>query len=289
MASITRVVARALIPRAVRNWVRSPSSSIGWLWSEFRHVLGVHPVVEVHPGWRIRCHPAARRSITRTLLRDPEQVAELNEFIRACTPSMVLFDLGAHFGVFSLAAAHRGGPGARIVAVEPSEAACRILRIQAQLNAAGVQVVRAAAGDRPGSTAMLPVGVIANGYFVAADAEHSERETVRVPTVSIDSLADELGIDPTHVKIDVEGAEEAVLRGGEKTLGGVLAPLLFVELHNDLVRKRGGDPQVTLEVLARYGYDHLAEAGQAVSTSDLLSKPLVRVVARKGPEPRSTV
>ncbi len=150
-------------------------------------------MVEAHPGWRIRCHPIARRSITRTLLVDPEQVAELDEFIRACRPSMVLFDLGAHFGVFSLAAAHGGGPRAQIVAVEPSETACRVLRIQARLNDVTVQVVHAAAGDRPGSTTMLPVGVIADGYFVAADAEHPARETVRVPTVSIDSLADRLG------------------------------------------------------------------------------------------------
>ncbi len=239
-------------------------------------------MVEAHPGWRIRCHPIARRSITRTLLVDPEQVAELDEFIRACRPSMVLFDLGAHFGVFSLAAAHGGGPRAQIVAVEPSETACRVLRIQARLNDVTVQVVHAAAGDRPGSTTMLPVGVIADGYFVAADAEHPARETVRVPTVSIDSLADRLGVDPTHVKIDVEGAEEAVLRGGERTLGGDLAPVLFVELHNDLVRRRGGAPQATLEVLAKYGYDHFTEAGQAVSKNDLPSKPLVRVVARKG-------
>jgi FkbM family methyltransferase len=213
---------------------------------------------------------------------DPEQVAELDEFIRACRPSMVLFDLGAHFGVFSLAAAHGGGPRAQIVAVEPSETACRVLRIQARLNDVTVQVVHAAAGDRPGSTTMLPVGVIADGYFVAADAEHPARETVRVPTVSIDSLADRLGVDPTHVKIDVEGAEEAVLRGGERTLGGDLAPVLFVELHNDLVRRRGGAPQATLEVLAKYGYHHFTEAGQAVSKNDLPSKPLVRVVARKG-------
>jgi hypothetical protein len=58
--------------------------------------------------------------------------------------------------------------------------------------------------------------------------------------------------------------------------------VLFVELHNDLVRRRGGAPQATLEVLAKYGYDHFTEAGQAVSKNDLPSKPLVRVVARKG-------
>jgi FkbM family methyltransferase len=245
--------------------------------------VGLHPALQAYPGWQLRCHPAVHRSLTKTQLADPEQVQELADFIDACCPGMALFDLGAHFGVFSLAAARFGGAEARAIAIEPSATACRILGIQARLNGAAerVSVVRAAASDRPGSLQMLPVGVIADGYFVAADRDHPATEGVPVRTVSIDSLVADLDLSPTHVKIDVEGAEAAVLRGGSATLSGHPAATLFIELHNRLVSQRGDDPAAALDLLANYGYRELTEAGRTLSRDEVLQKPLIRVVARK--------
>ena len=54
---------------------------------------------------------------------DDELIEELDSFIAHCRRGMVLFDVGAHFGVFSLAALHYGGPDAIAVAVDPSPAA----------------------------------------------------------------------------------------------------------------------------------------------------------------------
>ena len=56
--------------------------------------------------------------------------------------------------------------------------------------------------------------------------------TMSVPTVTIDSFCAREGLRPSFIKIDVEGAELAVLRGARETIrrgGDVLA--LFVELH----------------------------------------------------------
>lgn len=284
VTSTSKKIVRRILPRSWRNWARSPASSLRWLWGELGHVVGVHPTVEAAPGWRIRCHPVVYRAVTTSQLSDPAQIEELRCFIGTCSCAMVLFDLGAHFGVFSLAATHYGGRDARAVAVEPSPAAGGLLRTQARLNdvARRLHVVHAAAGAEPGWTKMLPVGVIADGYFVSDVADHPAHELVTVRVVTIDHLADDLRLTPTHVKIDVEGAEAAVLRGGERVFSGDRAPLLFVELHNELVRRRGANPQEAVDLLVAYGYARLTVGERSLRLEQLLDEPVVRVVARKG-------
>ncbi len=274
-----RRVLRRLVPRPIRNWVRAPAKTARWLTDELRHSIGLHQDLQIQSDWTLRCHPAAYRAHRTSQVDDPSQAAELDEFVRACRPRMLLFDLGAHFGVFSLAALRYGGGDARSVAVEPSPAAARILEIQSRLNdAAGrVTLVRAAAARGVGAQAMLNAGVIADGFFVAWDEGRPPWELTTVDTVSIDSLARDLGARPTHIKIDVEGAELAALEGGQQVLSREPRPVIFLELHN----KR--DPGEPLELLAELGYRELTVANAPVERVALLASPIARLVARDRP------
>ena len=257
--------------------------SARWLWDEARHFAGADGVLEMHPGWHVRCHPAVYRSLKRTQLSDPAQRVELAEFIAHCSPDLFLFDLGAHFGMFSLAATHFGGAMARAVAVEPSPMAGRMLTVQAELNGVAdrLRVVHAAVGATRGWMPMLPVGVMADGYFVAADGRASERDYANVRVVTIDYLAEDLGVIPTHIKIDVEGAEAAVLGGAQRVLAAHPAPILFIELHNAILRKRGDDPRDVVAMLTDAGYARFHTVGRETTPENLTVEPLVRFVARK--------
>lgn len=276
-------IARACAPRSLRNWLRSPAKSATWVWNEARHAAGACEVFEMRPGWRVRSHPSAYRFAYFAQHHDPEQVAELDAFIGECRPSMTLFDLGAHFGLFSLAALHYGGRDARAVAVDPSPTAARMLRIQARLNGAAdrLTVVEASAGEQPsGWREMVPTGVNGAGYYLAPQ-DHAGGELMRTRATTLDRLAEETSLAPTHVKIDVEGYEASVLRGGRRVLAGEGGPLLFIELHNEIVRAQGGEPRATLDLLDGYGYRLAVFDGSPVSGSFILGRPLIRVVARK--------
>jgi len=196
---------------------------------------------------------------------------------------MILFDLGAHFGLFSLAAIHYGGSDARAIAIEPSAFACRILRDEALMNGVGSQitVVEAAVADRSGRTEMIPVGVIAAGYYSPATETQGPAERRAVRAVTIDELAREHGVWPTHLKIDVEGAEAEALRGAGETLRRSPAPTLFLELHHRLLRERGLDPGRALDILDDAGYRVAGLDGEAISKTELLQRDLIRVVARR--------
>jgi FkbM family methyltransferase len=201
---------------------------------------------------------------------------------------MVLFDVGAHFGLFSLASLHYGGPRARAIAIEPSPTAVRILQLHARLNGVvdRLHVVRAAASDSPGWRPMLPVGVIADGYYIEPTRHHPRSDLVRVPAITLDTMVQELGFLPTHLKIDVEGAEAEVLRGAVATLTAPRPPIVFLELHNSAMRRTGRDSAAPLEFLSQQGYRFFRPEGSPLDLSQALQGPLVRLIAH---HPRSSL
>lgn len=275
-------VARACAPRPVRNWLRAPRRSAAWVWNEARYAAGRRDVCELRPGWRLRSHPSAYPFAYFAQQTDPEQVEEFDAFIESCRPGMVLFDAGAHFGLFSLAALHYGGPEARAVALDPSPTAARMTRIQARLNDAGgrLTVVEAAVGDDTKEKEMVAAGVQAAGYFVAPQG-HAGRELTRARQTTLDEVARSLALRPTHLKIDVEGDEAAALRGARGLLTSGEPPLVFLELHNEMVRAGGRDPREALALLAGFGYEVTSLGGEAVGGEELLRRPLVRVRAAR--------
>ncbi len=275
--SVLTTAVRAAVPRSARNWMRDPVRTFQWGIDQARFALGRRERLELRPGWVLRAHPLAVRCAYAAQTVDPEQRAELDAFLGTCTPGMRLLDIGAHFGVFSLAALHYGGLASRVVAVDPSNTATKMIDLHARLNdcADRLRVVEACAGEAPGERGMLDTGVIGAGYFVAAEAGREFRDLSRVAVVSVDSLCARLRFRPTHLKIDVEGDELEVLRGAAAVLGGDAPPTVFLELHNDILRSRGQDPEAVLERLTRAGY-----ACRDVVTGPIGAATLTRGVTR---------
>lgn len=282
MVSFSKKYVRSIVPRGVRNWLRMPTRSVEWLWDEFKHAAGFNETVEMRRDFSLVCHPGAYNFAYHLQHTDAEQVIEFEDFIAYAIPGMVLFDIGAHFGLFSLAALHYGGQQAVAIAVDPSPAATRMVKIQASLNNVSdrLHVLKASVGDHVGSQRMVDVGVMASGYYVAPELDHTASETTLTDLVTLDDLVDRYDLKPTHLKIDVEGDEFAVLRGGRKMLSESDAPLVFLELHNQIVTQRGGDPNEPLNLLKLYGYD-VIYGDRSIENSDLAEKEIMRVIARK--------
>jgi FkbM family methyltransferase len=129
-----------------------------------------------------------------------------------------------------------------------------MLRLQAGLNdvEGRLLVVEACAGDTDGQIGMLDTGVIGAGYFVPSDGR-IEADVATVASVTIDQLASSTGVEPTHLKIDVEGAELAVFDGARDVISG-LRPFICLELHNAIIRQAGGDPRAVIGRLEVHRY-----------------------------------
>jgi FkbM family methyltransferase len=273
-----RPLARAVIPRSMRNWIRAPGASLSWLFSDVRARLGLLTSYEPRRGWRFKSHPGAIRFAYRAQEEDPEQVSEFNQFIQLCSPGMRLFDLGCHFGLFSLAAVRFGGRDAGAIAVDPSPAAIRMVRFQCGINGLDdrVKTLRACVTDRRGTMHCVDAGVQSAGYFVSPEAGHEDADLTEVDTVSVDDLTERFG-PPTHLKIDVEGHEISVLKGAERTLTQH-RPLVFLELHGDILRRGGETPKEVISHLAMRGYS-LREVDGSPLADSAAERSLTRLLA----------
>jgi FkbM family methyltransferase len=232
----------------------------------------------------LKCHPTAGRFIRANPLNDPAQKKELDEFIDSITPNSIVFDIGAHFGVFSLAALRFGGRNVRVLAIDPSPTAVRMITIQAQLNDIDLdrlQIIRASVGEQVGQQNMVSVGVIGGGYFVAPAKTHSEIDFTKTVSTTVDELVAKIHIRPTHLKIDVEGGEQAVLRGAMNTLASPAGPTVFLELHNALIRERGEKPGEVVGLLESFGYIIRNSSPEVTTRESIVLPDIVRLVATK--------
>lgn len=250
---ITAVI-RSILPRGLRNALRRPRTSWQRLRSKWERAKGKIIEVAILPEWKVRCHPICKEEFS-VFQNDPEQKLELMCFARLATPGMQLIDVGTHWGVFTLAALNYGGPQARVIGIEASAEAVRIYRDNLEINQANdfVTVINAACGAQVGQLKMLTTGAGGADYLVVPAGDRPD--TIVVPQVSVDSVVTEHGFKPSHLKIDVEGFEEEVLRGAEHTLR-TERPVLFLELHGDLIRRRGMLPEAVLQALTEAGYTH---------------------------------
>jgi FkbM family methyltransferase len=272
-----RRLVRSLVPRKVRNLVRRPKATAAWLAQELAYRSGRTVGGPLREDWAPRFHPASV-AIYRAQRDDEDQRLELAGFVERCRPGMIFYDIGASHGVFTLAALRYGGPRTRVVAVDPSPTSNRLLRINLRLSGVEGQVnlIEAAIGAEQGTLTMLTTGPSGDHYLVGTDEDRPD--ALRIPQFTLPGLVERAGgLEPTHLKIDVEGFETEVLQGAISLLRQI-QPELFLELHNAMIRARGRDPLDVLALLADCGYTRLLWRGQPISQDEALAKDITRLV-----------
>jgi FkbM family methyltransferase len=130
-------------------------------------------------------------------------------------PNDVVIDAGAYVGDFTVKAAERAR---LVIAVEPDPGSVELLRRNVR-GLGNVVVAEAALGEGPGVSEM-------EGSGVSARVEPGRGDRVKV--VALDDLMEELGVEPTLLKMDIEGMECAALRGGLRSLRSVRRAVMEV-------------------------------------------------------------
>jgi len=235
-------------------------------------------VVEVaFRGVGFRAPEAAYPDLRYHLADNHDSVEELASVVRiARETGGVLLDVGAARGVISTVFC-LAREGNRAVALEPSPVQVADARAMAAMNGleGRLEVREVAAGSRPAEVpgAVDPIGLIDLSPPPGA-------QTFPVSVVTLDDEARRLGDGPTVVKVDVEGHEAEVLRGARALLAR--RPVLLLELHLDLLERRGERVDELVEMLRGFGYRFESSAGRPLDARAVARSPnaVLRVVAR---------
>lgn len=184
-------------------------------------------------------------------LAERQEMRFLREQVK---PGMVVFDVGANLGFYTFLLADQVGPKGRVHAFEPDPMSFGIL----EKRAAGhpnVEVTRAAAGDRAGTVPLFcsPTNRADNRIHPSHDARPAE--TFEVPLITLDDHCAARGIDRIDaVKMDIQGAEVAALRGFAKTLARVRPAWMIVEFSPEHLRGADSTPEDFWAILEELGF-----------------------------------
>lgn len=213
-------------------------------------------------------------------IRDPVMVAEINSFLKFSSKKRVLLDIGALFGIFSLAFT-KSGVKKRALAIEPSPKPFSVLNNNMALNPKlDISAHKLALGSKNQNLDMYYQWL--HLVVVAQSIKKPPHLKVRVET--IDSFIKKIKVVPDLVKIDVEGMEYDVLMGGKKYFTQY-KPLVFLETHTKYLESLGITPHDLTDMIRSLGYKAFDLKGNLINNLDgvLKTNPNFRLILNSKP------
>jgi FkbM family methyltransferase len=184
---------------------------------------------------------------------EPDVTAYFRDRVRT---GMVVFDIGANVGHFTLLAAKRVGPTGQVYAFEASPTEYKKLTANVALNRlTNVVTNPMAVCDRTGTVSFQ---VCSDGLGLYNSLGTPLRQTatsLQVPCTSLDDYLQATGMVRVDVlKIDVEGAERLVLAGGHRLLLRSDAPEVVCEFCDGTLRGMGSSSRELRRAFEELGY-----------------------------------
>jgi len=178
---------------------------------------------------------------------------------RHLAPGATFVDVGAHIGYYSLKAAPVVGAAGRVIAIEPNPQT--VLKLRDNIRASGASVVAVepvACADTEATLDLFAAPRSNTGETSLSRANASQEgpavASYRVRARPLDDIVREAGVSRVDaVKIDVEGAEFLVLKGGAQTLDR-FHPMVLVEVVDHQLRQMGTSSAQITAFMQAHGY-----------------------------------
>jgi FkbM family methyltransferase len=188
---------------------------------------------------------------------EPETTEALADLVEG---GDTVLDVGANIGYVTLLVADRVGPAGSVLAVEPEPTNYRLLSESVRRNGFDwVDLRRVALSDAPGRGSL--------NVHPSNKGKHSLLGNGTGTSVAVDvTTLDELDVpDVDLVKVDVEGAEPAVIRGGRDTLRDA-RPIVVTEFNTGWL----AEPEAYLSQLDDLGYRFESVTGDRLTIPGVL-------------------
>ncbi len=252
--------ARATVPLAPwdhAGFRRAPARCLlrllGW---RLRCFLSWPAVIEL-PRWQAQFLLPAEwggAGTTMIFMAREDYEIESRYLGRFIAPGDVVVDAGASCGIYTVGAAKLVGRGGRVLAFEPGRESFSVLERNIKLNLANnVRCFRSALSERDGVARLFHDENRPVSYSLGS-GNNAEGFWEQTRTITLDTVAEQEGVSRLDLlKMDVDGAEELVLKGGRALLSGSRPTILF-EINPGGARRLGLAPDGAWQALAKLGY-----------------------------------
>ena len=175
--------------------------------------------------------------------KEPETLGWIDDF----SSGTILWDIGGNLGLYSLYTALKDNT-AKVYTFEPSVFNLEILARNIVLNGLQNQItiIPMALSEKSG-TDILHMSTTAWGGAMSTfgqkyghDGEQMDEVfSYKLPSCSLDDLTDYFGIEqPNAIKMDVDGIEHLILKGGESILKSAQLKTILIEVNDDFAEQR---------------------------------------------------
>jgi FkbM family methyltransferase len=174
--------------------------------------------------------------------------------VSSVRPGDTVIDLGGHIGYYTLLLARQVGPTGRVLSFEPDPVNFTLLAENVALNGyRNVEVFPLAVGDRAGTVTLHRSSDNAGDHRIW-QGDDEARAGVPVHVVSLDEFFGGRQLAVDLVKLDVQGAEPAAVRGMRRLLDRRRHLRLVTEFWPYGLSGAGCEPLQFLDLLASLGF-----------------------------------
>jgi FkbM family methyltransferase len=193
----------------------------------------------------------------RMILRDRFETVESRFVEQFLKPGMVVLDIGAHHGYYTLLASHKVGPPGRVIAFEPSPRERQRLLLHLKMNdSANVRVEELALSETEGRAELYVVrGKETGCNSLRPPNVQQATDATEVSVARLDDYVKQKDLARVDfIKMDVEGAELPVLKGAAEFLTRRPRPVIFCEVQDMRTRAWGYPAKEIVGFLRQRGF-----------------------------------
>ena len=181
---------------------------------------------------------------------------ETNQWINSFDKTDVFYDIGSNIGLFSLIAAQKIECKTYSFEVDPLNSAIQHENIFFNRLSDLITLLPFGLSDVTSIRSIFYKSISPGDALHSIDTpspildEKRKAQTTHMitPTFSLDSVIEMYSLDlPTHIKIDVDGAEQLILKGAKKTLASVQT--IMIEVDKD-------SGELIHNLLLEHGFNH---------------------------------
>lgn len=245
-----RLVLRAIRPLYGKGIVHKYSLGLDrYFWLAFRGIFPRRPVIQQVGQMRMYVYPwEPGEGLTSG---GSYEAGTTHVFRRLLRPGMVVVDVGAHVGYYTLLSAGLVGERGKVYAFEPCPSTYSLLLKNIRLNGyENVIAVNRAVSDKMGRDRLFLAPDSSTGHSMVTP----HHDWIEMATTSLDEFFRDAEIKVDLIKMDIEGGEAKALQGMTRVLAENPDLVLVTEFNPSALLASGRLPQEFLGCLCQLGF-----------------------------------